>query len=162
MPPERNNQPWLRPLSLLILVLVMGALSYHLGYRHPRGSSAVFVPDTIRIAQRYVDTIYVPKPTPPRYVRIYLPDTARRQRIEADTLIAGIRLRPDSLQVERITPRGSVLISVYPLRTRPEIDVTATCNVAIKDEPHKRPRKPRRLVWLAAGLAIGAVLVLGR
>ena len=110
--------------------------------------------DTIRYQVVYTDTVVVERQsaTTPRYVYVYLPDTVRRKRIEKDTLIAGIRIRPNKLDVERMTPKGEVYVERYPLESIPHIDITPTGIVAISNT--RPPKKPKRLLWFAAGVVL--------
>lgn len=97
--------------ALLLIILIILSTAYYKGKFSPVQRTEE--PDTIRIKEVYHDTVTIVRYTPPQTVTIYLPDTARRKRIEQGTLVSGVRLEAGELSVEKIDPKGIVTISEF-------------------------------------------------
>lgn len=124
--------------------------------------------DTIRIKG---ENVYVPYEK-----KIYLPDTARRGRMERDTLIAGVKLKGNRLQIDRIDPRGVVveenlLLPENGLTDGGELQIDAQGKAMVQIDPKEARKAKRRKFWrkvgntakdvgkVAAGIALGALLL---
>jgi hypothetical protein len=135
-------------------------LAFLIGYKaapSPDPAPVYYKTDTVHVAKVYHDTVTITKAMPPQTVTIYLPDTARRTRLEAGTIVSGVKTSRNGLEVETIDPKGVVEIKAYPLQGLPEIQISPMGAVSITPLPP--PSKPRRLAWFAAGAATVLLLL---
>ena len=124
--------------------------------------------DTIRIKGK---NVYVPYEK-----KNYLPDTARRQRMERDTLIAGVKLKGNRLQIDRIDPRGvvveeNILLPENGLTDGTELQIDAQGKAMVQVDPKEARKTKRRQFWrkvgntakdigkVAGGVALGTLLL---
>ncbi len=103
------------------------------------------------------DTVYIPKPYPkieikikerikPYPVYIYLPDTARRKKLEKETIINSIQAKGNDLIIQTINPKGIIFENDYKLPDpMPPLKIDANGNMAI-DKKQDRKEK-RKIVW---------------
>ncbi len=103
------------------------------------------------------DTVYIPKPYPkievqikerikPYPVYIYLPDTARRKKLEKETIINSIQTKGNDLIIQTINSKGIIFENDYKLPDpMPPIKIDANGNMAI-DKKQDRKEK-RKIVW---------------
>jgi hypothetical protein len=125
-------------------------------------------PDTVYLAKAFHDTITLIKKEKqylPTKVRVYTkPDTLRRKALEHDTLITGLRMKLDKLEIQSITPEGINLVADYKL---PEIQclemtIDHSGNLELKQDEATLLKQRRKARWRRAGnvaLIITAFLV---
>lgn len=123
--------------------------------------------DTVYVNRVYRDTIRIVQKAKPRTVYVYTqPDTARRRRLEQDTIIGGIRLDSRKLEVELLTPKGVSLVESYrlPHQLPVQLELSQKGQVSLVVDPYGTPKKVRKnkaLPWVVGLLLIGGYLVAG-
>lgn len=127
------------------------------------------ITDTVYVPVPYQDTVYVPveKQTLPNKITIYKEDTVRRKRLEKDTLVTGIRIAPGKMEVEKLAPLGTTLVSEF--KGIPEyatIAMDASGHVSITADPDavKKAKCKRFLkkAWNTAktvGIVAAAIII---
>lgn len=182
MAPHYNNLPdWYEPEPrkdwiYLVLIFATGAafwLGLHLGgndlYSHyEQALQTITKPDTVFVDRIKTDTVmriaYKDRYLP-RKVTVYLPDTARRQRLERDNLVTGLVLGPGALRIETITPRGLAMDQDYRLPPPAYLQLTmdAAGALAIGIDSVALRRDQRRARWRKVGnwCLVGAGVVVG-
>ncbi len=151
-------------LLLLALWLVLGSL---ISCHQQEKLDQVKAPDTVYVDKPYPVYVKVPeyRESPPRVVTVYrVPDSLRRQKMERDTLVGGLRYRTGSLEVERITPKGISLVSNYgKLPDFVTIEMDAKGRVTVLEDPKaKRKAKVKKILGIGWDvIKIGGAFFIG-
>ncbi len=165
MQQETNRKPRFRAyVFILLLGLAVGLTLAHfymnvrLNQTKAELAAAYTKPaktDTVVVHRIYRDTVRVVVRSRPKTVFVYSrPDTLRRQRLEHDTLIAGVRINSESLEVERLTPRGISLVDNYQLASIPVVvGIQHGGQVEIVVDKAQLSREKRRRRWKRVGMA---------
>ncbi len=118
------------------------------------------------------DTVYIPKPYPkieikvkerlkPYPVYVYLSDTARRKKLEKETIINGIQTKGNDLIIQTIDPKGIVYVNDYKLPDAlPPLMIDANGNIAIDKKQDRKEN--RKIAWKKikkTATVVGAVLI---
>lgn len=112
--------------------------------------------DTVYINRVQTDTVLkviTQTRTIPHQVTVYLPDTARRQRLERDTLVTGLKLTTGRLEVHTISPEGISMLSQYkapPLQFT-TLTMDAEGQVSMQVDSAAIRKAERRAKWRKAG-----------
>jgi hypothetical protein len=115
--------------------------------------------DTVYVDKVKTDTITIVKVTKPKTTYIYLPDTARRKRAEATTIITGVTISPREVSIERIDTAGVVSVDTHTLpQTLDTMLINGQGEAEIKAAPNVKPPRKNRGLWAAIGA--GAMLTL--
>lgn len=123
------------------------------------------VTDTVYVPAPYWDTVYVPvkQQSLPAKLKIYKPDSTRRARIEKGAIISGVRLKPGTMQLEKLEPTG--LVTVGEFRNIPAyamINIDAEGRVLIAEDTLAAKKGKKAKIFksiLNKGVTVGLIIL---
>ena len=151
-------------MFLLIAILSVGGCWHYKPTTEVSTYVAPIKTDTVFIDKVKTDTITIVKVTKPKTTYIYLPDTARRKRAEATTIITGVTISPREVSIERIDTAGVVTVDTHTLpQTLDTMLINGQGEAEIKGAPDVIPPRKNRGLWAAIGaIAMLTIIFLTR
>jgi hypothetical protein len=129
----------------------------------PKGPQVIVPPsppDTVKIAIPYRLPDVKPNALPTT-VYVYKRDTVLRDSVERRTIITGVRIRKNTLEVSKIDPLGNIFDDRYNMSVSElaQLNIDGTGDVNFK--PKKQWLRKKLIPALAAGVALvgSAVMV---
>ena len=165
-----NRNFWLLIIGFNLMIYGMILTIYRVNKPIQRATTKT---DTIFKQVILTDTVKIVVPVRrevPVRVEVYLPDTIRRQRLERDTIVSGLKYQDKRIEIQTISPLGSVEVKGYEVDFGPRIEsveVDNRGNLAVVVDEKEVLKQRRKSRWRKIGnyslmvgsFVLGAILL---